>query len=255
MLNFQGITHSYESATGTVPALLNIHVHIAPKELVCLLGPSGCGKSTLINIAAGFITPDKGDVLLQGASVKVPGRKSSMVFQEPSLMPWLNVEGNLALAFSREDKKLSKKELGERIDYSLQLVGLKCFNKAMPHELSGGMKQKVSLARSILMESPMLLMDEPFSSLDEQTRIRLNRDLISIWKRSEKTILFVTHSIQEALTIGTRIILMSARPGKISREWIPSFTDSSRDDSNPEFRELLREIRSSMELCCPPGGV
>ena len=161
-------------------------------------------------------------------------------------MPWLNVKENILLAMDQKNTRGQE----EAVTAALETVGLRGFDHAMPHELSGGMKQKVSIARSLVMESPLLLMDEPFSSLDEQTRSRMNRELIAIWEKSQKTIIFITHSIREALTLGTRVVLLSVRPGRIIEEWDFS-SDKPAVDSIP-FNTLAQKIRGSMGLCCPP---
>jgi NitT/TauT family transport system ATP-binding protein len=260
MLVYRDVEHSYQGHAGEVKALRRITMTIEKGEFVCLLGPSGCGKSSLLNMAAGFIRPETGTVEFQGAEVQGPGRERALVFQEPALMPWLTAAENILLALQVDPARRSRLPSDEELARVLELVGLKGFDRAMPHELSTGMKQKVSIARALIMGSPLLLMDEPFASLDEQTRLRLNREVTDIWLKERKTILFVTHSIQEAVVLASRIILLSARPGCIVGEWNlgrdgdEGIIRQKRRLEQPFYRDLTGEILSRMELCCPPEG-
>ena len=256
MLEYRNITHTYTGYAGDeVPALRSLNLDIAEREFVVMLGPSGCGKSTLLNMAAGFIAPTGGSVLFRGEPVRSPGRERAMVFQDAALMPWMTVAENILLAM--KDQVRSGQDEVSRV---LEVVGLRGFNHAMPHELSVGMRQKTAIARSLVMGAPLLLMDEPFASLDEQTRLRLNREVVDIWLREQRTILFVTHSIQEALVLGTRVVLMSARPGCIVEQWeLPAEHSSGLERQrerleSPKYRRLEAEILDKMELCCPPGS-
>ena len=246
MLEFRHITHHYDASSGRIPALEDINLSIEEGEFLCLLGPSGSGKSSLLNMAAGFLAPRGGQVFFRGSPVMGPGRERAVVFQDSQLMPWLTVEQNIRLALPRIDVSEGRRRTAE----ALEMVGLRGFDTAMPPELSGGMRQKVAIARALVMEAPLLLMDEPFSSLDEQTRLRLNRELVDLWKSQKKTLLFITHSIQEALILGTRVILLSVRPGKIAGQWI--LRDRKPLLDTPEFAALAGEIRKTMGLCCPP---
>ncbi len=246
ILEFRGIDHRYRSKESEIHALSGIDLKVSEGEFLCIVGSSGCGKTSLLHMAAGLLQPESGEVLFRGKTITGPGRDRAVVFQESTLMPWLNVEENILLAMDSSQKNDQK----EAVANALETVGLRGFDHAMPHELSGGMKQKVSIARSLVMNSPILLMDEPFSSLDEQTRARLNREMITIWEKSQKTVIFITHSIREALTLGSRVVLLSVRPGKVIGDW-----DLSREkpsvDSIP-FNTLAQKIRGSMGLCCPP---
>ncbi len=246
MLEYRNINHRYTRKGSEVQALSGINLKVEEGELLCIIGPSGCGKTSLLHMAAGLLEPEAGEVLFRGEPVTRPGRERAVVFQESTLMPWLNVKENILLAMDQKNTRGQE----EAVTAALETVGLRGFDHAMPHELSGGMKQKVSIARSLVMESPLLLMDEPFSSLDEQTRSRMNRELIAIWEKSQKTIIFITHSIREALTLGTRVVLLSVRPGRIIEEWDFS-SDKPAVDSIP-FNTLAQKIRGSMGLCCPP---
>jgi NitT/TauT family transport system ATP-binding protein len=261
-LEYSAVNHGFSGYAGTIPAVRNVNLSVDEGEFVVLLGPSGCGKSTLLNMAAGFIKPDEGEVLFSGKKIAGPGRERALVFQDSALMPWLSVEENILLAIGNRRLNFAQKRNAERLANEvtrvLDVVGLKGFNNAMPHELSVGMRQKVSIARGLIMEPQLLLMDEPFASLDEQTRLRLNREVVDIWIREPMTILFVTHSIQEALVVGTRIVLMSARPGCIISEWkLGSHGESGAERQRErlelsEYRDLSLELLNKMELCCPP---
>ena len=246
MLEFLDVSHSYNGSGGSVKALKEVSIKVNEGEFVCVLGPSGSGKTSLLNMAAGFIRPDTGKVMFRGSEVEAPGRERAVVFQDLNLLPWLSVEENIRLALKTSDEKEKKRKTAE----VLETVGLRGFDKARPSELSGGMKQKVAIARALVMDSPLLLMDEPFGSLDEQTRLRLNRELVAIWKKSRKTIFFITHSIQEAIVMGTRIVLLSVRPGQVIKEWDTS--GGGIKINSEEYLRISTEIHGLMQLCCPP---
>jgi len=216
-LELRTVTKTFKSRRGDTCALQDITLDVASGEFVCLLGPSGCGKSTLLNIVAGLEKPDTGDVLMDGQPVTGPGRDRVVIFQEAALFPWLNVRDNVAFGLAAAGAPRA-----ERMDKAMQylrLVRLVSFKKAFVHELSGGMKQRVALARALALEPQVLLMDEPFAALDAQTRDSLHDELQDIWAQTGKTILFVTHNVREALVLGDRVLLMSARPGRIRREF------------------------------------
>jgi NitT/TauT family transport system ATP-binding protein len=216
-LELRFVSKTFQSKHGDTRALQDIMLNVAPGEFVCLLGPSGCGKSTLLNIIAGLEQPDAGEVLVDGQPVTGPGRDRVVIFQEAALFPWLNVQDNVAFGLATAGMPKA-----ERTDMALQylrLVRLGSFKKAFVHELSGGMKQRVALARALALEPQVLLMDEPFAALDAQTRDSLHGELQDIWAQTGKTILFVTHNVREALVLGDRVVLMTARPGRIKREF------------------------------------
>jgi NitT/TauT family transport system ATP-binding protein len=255
MLEFSHITHAYEQSRATVETLEDVSFTCNEGEFISILGPSGCGKSTLLNMAAGFISPQTGSIKLNGKSITSPGKNRAMVFQDSALLPWLSVRENIALALTGKPAEYKQ----ERIAQVLETVGLRGFNEAMPHQLSIGMRQKASIARALAMGSDILLMDEPFASLDEQTRLRLNRELVDIWRQEHKSILFVTHSITEALVMSTRIILLSSRPACIIGDWKLKNTHTSGTQQqydrlhDPEIQKLSDHILTKLELCCPPG--
>jgi len=255
MLDFSRISHTYDQDGRQVETIRQFDLSVSKGEFLTILGPSGCGKSTLLHMAAGFLQPTVGEVSFRGTPVSKPGRDRSLVFQSAALMPWLSVGANIALALP---KGLESDAIDEIVAHVLDVAGLQGFDDAMPHQLSIGMRQKVAIARALAMDSQVLLMDEPFASLDEQTRLRLNRDLVDIWRKERKTIVFVTHSIQEALVLSTRIVLLSARPACMIGQWRLPEDDLDGLDrqkarmEDVNMRMLSSEILHKMELCCPP---
>ena len=196
-----------------VVALSETSFEVRRGEFVCVLGPSGCGKSTLLNVIAGFVAPTGGSVRLGGKVITHPSMERGIAFQEHTLFPWKTVWGNIALG--PRMKGQPKDEVRDTVNRLVALVGLNGFERAYPYELSGGMAQRVSLARLLAANPQVLLMDEPFGSLDSQTRIDMQEQLLQIWEHSHKTVLFVTHDIDEALLLSDRVLLMSGRPGRI----------------------------------------
>jgi NitT/TauT family transport system ATP-binding protein len=197
----------------SVNVLDDISIDVGVGEFVCLLGPSGCGKSTMLNVVAGFLTPTSGEVRIDGEVVVGPDRRRVFVFQERGVFPWLTVEGNIGFGLFN----LSAADRQQRIDHYVELVGLKGFEKAYPRELSGGMKQRVEVARALAVNPDMLFLDEPFGALDSITRLIMRGELLRIWEKERKTIIFVTHDIDEAVQLADRVIVMSARPAKIQK--------------------------------------
>ena len=217
-LAIEEVSKSFQSASGTVLALDRVSLNVAEGEFVCLVGASGCGKTTMLNIIAGLEKPDSGRVLADGKPVTSPGRERLVMFQEPALFPWLNVFGNVLFGLKLKPN-LSKKNRHDVAKYYLELVGLSRFERANIHELSGGMKQRVSLARALAPNPRVLLMDEPFAALDALTREQLYGDIQEIWKARRKTIVFVTHNVREAACLGDRVLLFSPHPGRIHEEF------------------------------------
>ena len=210
----QHVTKVFYKKGSGVTALDGITLDIADGEFVCLVGPSGCGKTTLLRILAGLESPSVGSFTISVGEQDRPVQ--SMVFQEKGVIPWLTVEENVA--FGLNMRNVPAKEVKERTSYYLKKVGLDQFASLYPKELSGGMKQRVSIARAFANDPEILLMDEPFAALDEQNKFILQEELLSIWEETKKTVLFITHSIDEALLLSDRILLMSAQPGKIVKE-------------------------------------
>lgn len=211
----EDVSKRFTSQRATVQALDNVSLTVAEGEFVCLIGPSGCGKSTLLDIMAGLTVADSGRVLADGRLVQGPGRQRLVMFQESALFPWLDAFGNVMFGLKLRDD-LSQRERKEIAEHFLRLVGLEKFKHAHVHELSGGMKQRVALARALAPDPQVLLMDEPFASLDALTRDQLYDDIQHIWMESRKTIVFVTHNVREAVCLGDRIVLMSPSPGRIA---------------------------------------
>ncbi|MFJ5714580.1 ABC transporter ATP-binding protein [Neobacillus sp. NPDC093127] len=211
-LQINNINKQFINQKVTSDVLTNINLDIKEGEFVSILGPSGCGKSTLLSIVAGLTKPTSGEILLGGNPIKKPGKDRGMVFQEAALFPWMTVEENVMFPLRKEMKKNVAREVANQF---LQMVQLSNYTKHSPHELSGGMQQRVSIARALSMNPKVLLMDEPFGALDEQTRARLHHELEKIWIETKKTILFVTHSISESIKLSDRIIVMGTRPGVV----------------------------------------
>jgi len=228
-------------ATGEreVVALKDINLEIARGEFVCLLGPSGCGKSTLLNAVAGFSLPSAGGITVDGKLVTAPGPERGMVFQEYALFPWMTVAQNISFAMEVQGK--GKTEIMGRVDQLLEVLKLSDFRDRFPKDLSGGMRQRVAIARVLAMDSPIMLMDEPFGALDALTRRNLQDELLRIWKEFGKTVLFVTHSIEESIYLADRIIVMTYRPGTIKRDQRVTMP-RPRDPSSAEFNEMKREL-------------
>jgi NitT/TauT family transport system ATP-binding protein len=226
--------------------LNDVSFGIREKEFVCLVGPSGCGKSTLLNLIAGFDFPTSGRILFNGRIVTAPDPARMVVFQEPSLFPWLTTEENLAfgLLLAGQSRKFARAERAEMIREHLQLVGLGGFERHYMVEMSGGMKQRLEIARALIMQPQVLLMDEPFGALDAQTRILMQQLLLSIWDRFRQAVLFITHDIDEAILLGDVVHVMSARPGRIKKT-LPVLIPRPRPISvitSPQFNELKAEI-------------
>jgi NitT/TauT family transport system ATP-binding protein len=232
-------TFTDRSRNRDVVAIDNITMAIADHDFVCLLGPSGCGKSTLLNMIAGFDHPSAGRIEVAGTLVEKPGADRGVVFQQPTLMPWLNVADNVA--FHLKLKGLGKAERRERAQHFIDLVGLTGFEGHFPSELSGGMNQRVGIARALLMNPRVILMDEPFAALDAQTKLEMQEELVQIWQRIECTIVFVTHSVDEALVLGNRIAVMTRRPGRI-REDFEFDMPRPRDITSPAFNDAKRRV-------------
>lgn len=222
-----------------VQALDNVDLQIREGEFLCIVGPSGCGKSTFLQMVAGLESVTEGELIIDGHPVKGPGADRGVVFQSYALFPWRTVVGNIE--FGLEIKGLSSRDRREMALRCAHSVGLKGFEDAYPNELSGGMKQRVGIARALANDPPILLMDEPFAALDAQIREMMQEELLSIWSSSKRTVLFVTHSVQEAVYLGGRIAVMSARPGRIMTI-IDVDLPYPRDMTSSEFGNLMKPV-------------
>ena len=228
-----GIGMAFERNGELSDVLRDINLDVEDGEFVCLLGPSGCGKSTLLNILAGFLSPTHGQVEIGGQVVRGPDPKRIFVFQERGVFPWLTVEGNMGFGLSQ----LSREERQQRVRHYIDLVGLQGFEKAYPAELSGGMKQRLEVGRALAVNPDMLMLDEPFGALDSITRLTMRKELLQIWDAERKTILFVTHDIEEAVQLADRVVVMSARPGTL-QTIVTVDIPHPRDISSPRYLEL-----------------
>jgi NitT/TauT family transport system ATP-binding protein len=239
-----GLSVRFRSKRSTTTALEDVTMRVEAGEFVSIVGPSGCGKSTLLKVVAGLVKPSDGSVSLFGAPVTEPQQDIGFAFQRAALLEWRGVRKNILL--QAEMRGMDKHKAARRADELIELTGLRGFEKALPHELSGGMQQRVALCRALLHEPPVLLMDEPFGALDALTREQLNAELNKIWRETGTTILLVTHSIAEAVFLGTRVEVMSPRPGRLMRTFdvdLPAERDYAQVMTDPRFGALTREIR------------
>ncbi|MGA2902314.1 MAG: ABC transporter ATP-binding protein [Candidatus Korobacteraceae bacterium] len=240
-LEIEAVSMAFHDSGRTLHVLENISLRIREGEFVCLLGPSGCGKTTLLNIVCGFSEPTKGGVRIDGEPVHGPDPRRIFVFQECGVFPWLDVEANIGFGLFN----LSKKEKRQRIEHYVGLVGLRGFERAYPMELSGGMKQRLEVARALAVNPDMLFLDEPFGALDSITRLIMRGELLRIWQAERKTILFVTHDIEESVQLADRVVVLSARPAQI-RRIVEIDIPHPRDITSSRYLQLrddlLREI-------------
>jgi NitT/TauT family transport system ATP-binding protein len=241
-IELRGVHQRFTRPDGRGPevaALEGIDLSVGAGELVCVLGPSGCGKSTLLAAIAGFLTPTAGEVLALGRRVTGPGPERGMVFQEYALFPWMTVAQNIA--FGLTIKHAPQPEVDARVAALVARLGLGGFEGCFPRELSGGMQQRVAIARVLALDAPILLMDEPFGALDALTRRNLQDELLRLWAELRTTIVFVTHSIEEALYLADRVVVMTYRPGTVKRVH-PIELPRPRDPADPTFNALEREL-------------
>ncbi|MDQ1813988.1 ABC transporter ATP-binding protein [Massilia sp. CCM 9210] len=238
-IDVANVSKIFNAGEREVTALRDINLHIPDGQFVCLLGPSGCGKSTLLNAIAGFSLPSTGEIHANGARVTSPGPDRGMVFQEYALFPWMTVEKNIG--FGLGIKGMEPAAIDQRVGALLEMLSLSDFRHRFPKDLSGGMRQRVAIARVLALDSPIMLMDEPFGALDALTRRNLQDELLRIWADLKKTIVFVTHSIEEAIYLADRIIVMTYRPGTVKRDIIVELP-RMRDPSSAAFNELKREL-------------
>jgi NitT/TauT family transport system ATP-binding protein len=255
VIEVKGVTKTFNGHEGgEVHALKDVELTVNDNEFLTVLGPSGCGKTTLLRAVAGLIDWDEGDIALDGRPVRGPGPERAMVFQNFALLPWATVLENVAfgLELRGEGRAAREAKAGELIE----LVGLAGFESRLPGELSGGMQQRVGLARALAVEPDVLLMDEPFGALDEQTRRILQEELLSLWERRRLTVVFITHSMEEAVLLGDRVVLMSPRPGRIA-EIVPVDLPRPRSadvgglERSPEFTAITSRLWESLRTMHP----
>ncbi len=248
-LSIQGVSRVFTSPKGQpTQALTPVNLEVRENDFVTVLGPSGCGKSTLLRIVAGLDQPTTGQVLLDGAPVQGPGADRGMVFQSYTLFPWLTVEQNIR--FGLRERGMPEHAQKERAGYFIAKVGLRGFEQHFPKQLSGGMQQRTAIARALANDPKILLLDEPFGALDNQTRVLMQELLLGIWESAQKTVLFVTHDIDEAIFMANRVAVFSARPGRIKTELAVDFPHPRHYTikTSPEFMalkaQLTEEIRA-----------
>jgi NitT/TauT family transport system ATP-binding protein len=227
-----------------IVALDGIDLEIGDDEFLTVLGPSGCGKTTLLNIIAGFDHASGGDVRLDGEAILKPGPDRGVVFQEYALFPWLTVEQNIE--FGLRERRVAKAQRRARVRDQIASVGLSGFERRYPQELSGGMRQRVAIARALVNDPKILLLDEPFAALDAQTRTLMQRELLRVWSAARRTAIFITHNIEEAILLGDRVVVMTARPGRI-KEIVTVNLSRPRDVTSAEFNETRRRIGLMLE--------
>ncbi len=244
----EGVHKTFPNQDKDTHTLENINLNLAPGEFVCLVGPSGCGKSTLLNVVAGLEKATSGRVVVKGQEVRAAGPDRAVMFQEPALFPWLTVIDNVE--FGMKMAGVSKPERRERALHFLKMVHLTKFQNAYIHELSGGMRQRVSLARALSLDSDILLMDEPFAALDSQTKSILQLELQQIWWETKKNIIFVTHDVEEAVLLADRVIVMSVNPGRIKKEFkIQLGRPRHRENIDTSYvvAEIMKELLEEVE--------
>jgi NitT/TauT family transport system ATP-binding protein len=244
VLSIKNLYKSFKKDDGELVAIEDFSLDIRNGEFVCVLGPSGCGKTTLLRIIAGLEDPTSGKILLKDKEITGPGSDRGMVFQEFGLFPWRSVRKNIE--FGLEIRKIPKEERKTISDRYIDLVGLKGFETSHPNELSGGMKQRVGIARALANDPAILLMDEPFGALDAQTRNLMQKELLRIWSEMKKTVVFITHSVDEAVFVADRVVVMSARPGKIKSVFDVKW-ERPRDRAGVEFASLRKKILAELE--------
>ncbi len=242
ILKAEGVGKVFKVGNTCRTVLENIDLEAAPGEFVCILGPSGCGKTTLLKIIAGFMPASSGRILVNGHPIRKPGPDRCVVFQEDALFPWLTVEENIAFGLK---KSLSRGARRAEVDRFLELVGLTAYRCYLPASISGGMKQRAALARVLILQPRVLLMDEPFGALDAQTREVMQELLLSLWRQLSHTILFVTHDISEAVTLADQVLIMDRQPGRIrSRIRVP--LDRPRKKESDAFQTSFRRMRDQL---------
>lgn len=238
-IEIRNVKKVFPIKNSSIEVLKNVDLKIADGEIITIVGGSGCGKSTLLRIISGLDTATDGEVVIDGKQVDGSSKKDiGVVFQEPRLFPWSTVEKNIEFGIT---DKLSKEEKKERVKYYIDLVGLTGFEKALPHQLSGGMQQRVNIARSLINEPKALLLDEPFGALDAFTKINLQNEVLKIWEKKKTTLIIVTHDIDEAVYMGNRVVVMSSKPGVVKKV-IPVELPRKRNRTGSDFAYIRRKV-------------
>lgn len=246
LLSLKNVSFSYTTKKGSVAALQGVDLGLEKGEFLCVLGPSGCGKSTLLRLIAGLLLPSSGEIRMNGQPVRGPDWNRGVIFQTPTLYAWLNIRDNIA--FGPKMRKLPKKEVLTLSEQYIEMVGLRGFEESRPYELSGGMKQRAALARALVNRPEILLMDEPFGALDALTRQKMQTLVRTIWEQTGNTFFLITHDVDEALSLATKIVVLSDRPGTILNEFRPDFTkhflggESESVPYLPEYIDLRKQI-------------
>lgn len=244
ILEIKDLKKSFPKKKGEMVAIADFDLDVREGEFVCILGPSGCGKTTILRIIAGLESPSTGKIMLNGKEISGPGSDRGMVFQEFALFPWRTVRRNVE--FGLELKGVPAEERKVRTQKYTDLVGLNGFEDYHPYQLSGGMKQRVGIARALANEPEILLMDEPFGALDAQTRNLMQKELLRIWSETKKTVIFITHSVDEAVFLADRVVVMTARPSSIGQIYEINW-ERPRDRASPEFAALRKQILAQLE--------
>ena len=242
-VRIERVSVSFSRGNEALPVLNSVDLEVARGELLCILGPSGCGKSTLLNLMAGFLSPDSGVISIDGEEVRGPDPRRIFVFQERGVFPWLTVTGNVQFGLH----KLSNAERRERATHYIKMVGLEGFEHSYPAELSGGMKQRLEVARALAVRPDTLFLDEPFSALDSMTRLNMRKELLRIWEIEKKTIILVTHDIDEAVQLADRIVLLTERPAAV-QEVVPIAIRHPRNTLSHEYLESRAHIARKLGI-------
>jgi len=245
ILEITNLVKQFPKEDGALVAIDNFNLKVEEGEFVCVLGPSGCGKTTLLRMIAGLDKPTSGSIVLKGEEIKSTGPDRGMVFQDFALFPWRTVRKNIE--FGLEIKNIPAAQRHKTSDKYIELVGLKGFEDSHPYELSGGMKQRVGIARALANDPSILLMDEPFGALDAQTRNQMQKELLRVWKETKKTVVFITHSVDEAVFLADRVVVLTTRPSKV-KEIFKIEQERPRDRASPEFLALRKRILTELEI-------
>jgi NitT/TauT family transport system ATP-binding protein len=247
-ISVRRLSHAFTNANNQhkLPVLDNVSLEVRSGEFICLIGPSGCGKSTLLMCIGGHLRPESGEVFANGTHILGPGTDRVMVFQQSTLFPWLTVRGNVEYGLRLRANRGVRAKATTRVDALLQMIGLEDFADRLPYELSGGMRQRVEIARALAVEPEIILMDEPFGALDALTRLRMQNEMLQIWNETKKTVLFVTHDIMEALILSDRIVVFGPRPARILDVFAVA-ARRPRDRGSAELAQMAKEIAARLD--------